>query len=118
MSLPCPVSSPADATVMPLFSVPAQALLPCPMATPAGTGVTNARPPQPTPTKSKTAVQTPGPWLRREGWVTRGAGRERSWREGLSAEAAGEGEKQQRPAEGSGRRLRLCSEKQVPGHGA
>lgn len=58
------------------------------------------RPPQiDPPTKSKKTLQTPGPWLRRKGWVR---SRERDRGKGLRAEAARwEGKKRQRLAEGS-----------------
>lgn len=75
-------------------------LLHAPWATPAGTGVTDAWPPQLTPTMSNRAPQTQGPWLRRKGCM-----RSRGTEVGKGAQSQGcqEGEKRQRLAEGSGK---------------
>lgn len=111
MSLPSPVSSPADTTGLHWFSGSTQAPRAMPEATPASTEVTDAQPPQLTPTESKRAPPTVGPWLRRKGWVRHREGR---WARCSELRLPGGRERSKRRwVRARGRPLRLCNGKGV-----
>lgn len=97
MSLPGPVSSPADTTVMLRSSVPAQNPPVMPYGHPSRHTIDKCSPCDPHQQQER-APQTPGPWLRRKGWESRqdagradsGWGAGRMWDEELSCQGRGE----------------------------
>jgi len=112
-----PVLFPAQLTPQwgPGSQAQARPLLHAPWATAASTGMTDAWPPQLTPTMSHKAPQTLRPWLRRKGCMR---SRRTEGGEGLRAKAARKDRSNRGWLRAQGTVLGLCNEEGVLGHGS